>query len=249
MPRANRHFLPGHIWHITHRCHQREFMLKFARDRDRWLTWLFEARKRYALSILNYVVTANHIHLLLVDTGHESSIPQAMQLIAGRTAQEYNARKKRRGAFWEDRYHATAVEDGDHLVRCMTYIDLNMVRAGVVEHPGGWRFSGFHECREQKHRYQLLDRERIQLLFRKRSWPEFRIWREEVIRRNLAPDSRFRRRDDRWTGAIAVGSETYIERIREELKSSAQGPQVRRFDDDSHCLKETLQPYRCVFGV
>lgn len=249
MPRANRHFLPGHIWHITHRCHQREFMLKFARDRDRWLTWLFEARKRYALSILNYVVTANHIHLLLVDTGHEASIPQAMQLIAGRTAQEYNARKKRRGAFWEDRYHATAVENGDHLARCMTYIDLNMIRAGVVEHPGEWRFSGFHECREQKHRYRLLDRERIQLLFRKRSWPEYRIWREEVIRRNLAPDSRFRRRDDRWTGAIAVGSETYIERIREELKSLAHGPQVRRFDDGSHSLKETLQPYRCVFGV
>ena len=34
MPRANRHFLPGHVWHITHRCHQRAFLLKFARERD-----------------------------------------------------------------------------------------------------------------------------------------------------------------------------------------------------------------------
>jgi len=33
MPRANRHFLPGHVWHITHRCHQKKFLLKFARDR------------------------------------------------------------------------------------------------------------------------------------------------------------------------------------------------------------------------
>jgi hypothetical protein len=33
MPRANRYFLPGHIWHITHRCHQKKFLLKFARDR------------------------------------------------------------------------------------------------------------------------------------------------------------------------------------------------------------------------
>ena len=32
MPRANRHFLPSHIWHITHRCHQRAFLLKFARQ-------------------------------------------------------------------------------------------------------------------------------------------------------------------------------------------------------------------------
>ena len=41
MPRANRTFLPGHIWHITHRCHQQEFLLKFARYRQCWLHWLF----------------------------------------------------------------------------------------------------------------------------------------------------------------------------------------------------------------
>ena len=33
MPRANRYFLPGHIWHITHRCHKKEFLLKFTGDR------------------------------------------------------------------------------------------------------------------------------------------------------------------------------------------------------------------------
>ena len=49
MPRANRHYIPGCVWHITHRCHKREFLLKFARDRRRWLRWLFEAKKRYAM--------------------------------------------------------------------------------------------------------------------------------------------------------------------------------------------------------
>ncbi|CAB1080953.1 Transposase and inactivated derivatives [Olavius algarvensis Delta 1 endosymbiont] len=58
-----------------------------------------------------------------------------MGLIAGRTAQQYNQRKKRKGAFWQDRYHATAIETGEHLLRCLVYIDLNMVRAGVVDHP------------------------------------------------------------------------------------------------------------------
>ena len=47
MPRANRYFLPGHVWHLTHRCHRRGFLLKFVRDRRRWVMWLFEARKRY----------------------------------------------------------------------------------------------------------------------------------------------------------------------------------------------------------
>jgi len=55
MPRASRHYIPGHVWHITHRCHKKEFLLKFARDRRRYLRWLFEARKRYGLSVLNYI--------------------------------------------------------------------------------------------------------------------------------------------------------------------------------------------------
>ena len=40
----------------------------------------------------------------------------------------------RMGAFWEARYHATAVDTRDYLARCLVYIDLNMVHAGVVAH-------------------------------------------------------------------------------------------------------------------
>jgi REP element-mobilizing transposase RayT len=135
MARANRHYIPGCVWHITHRCHKREFLLRFARDRQRWLQWLFEGKKRFGTCILNYAVTSNHIHLLVQDGREREVIPQTMQLIAGRTGQEYNRRKSRKGAFWEDRYHATAVEADHHLIQCMVYIDLNMVRAGVVTHP------------------------------------------------------------------------------------------------------------------
>ena len=49
MARVKRHYLPGHVWHITHRCHKKEFLLKFARDRCQWLQWLFEAKKRYGI--------------------------------------------------------------------------------------------------------------------------------------------------------------------------------------------------------
>jgi putative transposase len=83
MPRANRHFLPGYVWHITHRCHQRKFLLKFARDRRRYLHWLFEAKKRFGLCVLDYMVTSNHVHLVVKDTGSDV-IANGMQLIAGR---------------------------------------------------------------------------------------------------------------------------------------------------------------------
>jgi len=91
-----------YVWHITHRCHKREFLLKFPRDRRRWIEWLYQAKKRYSgLSVLNYMVTSNHIHLLAMDNGGRNVIPDSIKLAAGRTGQEYNIRKNRKGAFWE----------------------------------------------------------------------------------------------------------------------------------------------------
>ena len=54
MPRANRTFVPGHVWHLTHRCHKKEFLLKFGKDRRCWLRWLFQAKRRYGLCILTH---------------------------------------------------------------------------------------------------------------------------------------------------------------------------------------------------
>jgi len=65
--------------------------------------WFFEAKKRFGLTILGYMITSNHIHLLVNDDGLSDVISKSMQLIAGRTGQEYNQRKRRKGAFWEDR--------------------------------------------------------------------------------------------------------------------------------------------------
>ena len=72
-----------------------------------------------------------------------------------------NQRKTRKGAFWEDRYHATAVENGEHLMQCLVYIDLNMVRTGVVTHPAEWPYSGYNEIQEPKRKNVLINYERL----------------------------------------------------------------------------------------
>jgi hypothetical protein len=59
----------------------------FARDRRRYLHWVFEAKKRFGLCVLNFMVTSNRTHLLVKDTG-ANVIAESMQLIAGRTVQE-----------------------------------------------------------------------------------------------------------------------------------------------------------------
>ena len=51
MPRANRHFLPGHVCHLTRCRHHKAFLLKFARDRRRFLGWVFAIIDLWALSL------------------------------------------------------------------------------------------------------------------------------------------------------------------------------------------------------
>jgi len=224
MPRANRHYIPGYVWHITHRCHKKEFLLKFGRDRRLWIKWLFEAKKRYGTSILNYMVTSNHIHLLVSDDGNRDTIPKSIQLVAGRTGQEYNQRKKRKGAFWEDRYHATGVERDEHLTQCMVYIDMNMVRARVVKYPEEWAFCGYHEIQNPRKRYGLIDYQRLVAFLQMRDLDELqescRNWIDDAI------GSQNCNRESKWTESIAVGSKRFVEATKERLGIKARGRKV-----------------------
>jgi REP element-mobilizing transposase RayT len=245
MPRASRHYIPGYVWHITHRCHKKEFLLKFGRDRRRWLWWLFEARKRFGLSVLNYTVTSNHIHLVVRDNGDRDVIPKSIQLIAGRTGQEFNLRKKRKGAYWEDRYHATAVETGRHLAQCLVYIDLNMVRAGVVKHPSQWPFGGYNEIQMPKVRYALINYDELKDLLNFNEMDElaesYRGWIEEALKKVR------HRRDRKWTESIAVGSESYVTETKERLGFKAKG-RVESERDGVYELRDSVVPYNRISG-
>jgi putative transposase len=244
MPRANRYFLPNHVWHITHRCHKKEFLLKFAQDRKRWRYWLFEARKRYGLCVLNYVVTSNHVHLLVRDRG-DREIARSMQLIAGRVAQEFNKRKERKGAFWEDRYHATAVDTGAYLARCMAYIDLNMVRTGVVEHPGKWSTGGYVEIQQPPTRYAVIDQTALLELFGFSELGQLqqacRDWVDDGLR------SRQRGCDRVWSESLAVGRPEFVDTIKAEL--GRRGVYRESVETDAgYVLREPVMVYRAQFG-
>ena len=239
MPRANRYFVPGFVWHITHRCHKQEFLLKFSRDRRTWTRWLFEARKRFGLCVLNYTVTSNHIHLLVKDTGR-GEIPKSMQLNAGRTAQQYNQRKERKGAFWEDRYHATAVATDEHLIRCLIYIDLNMVRAGVVKHPCEWADSGYGEIQNPPKRYAVIDTSALLALTDFHDLSHFQYKHSNRV--NILLRSEGNRRDACWSESLAVGNREFVALMKKNLSSKACAREVVEHKD-TFTLREPRASY------
>jgi putative transposase len=239
MARAHRIHIPGQVWHLTHRCHRRQFLLKFARDRRLWRHWLFEARKRYGLCVLDYTATSNHVHLIVRDRGG-GEIAASMHLIEGAIAQAYNRRKRRSGAFWGDQYHATAVETGEHLARCLVYVDLNMVRAGAVAHPADWEVGGYHEIQRAPQRYRIVDRvalaEALDVELRDLA-DVHREWVETALRAGRAE------REPCWSECIAVGSRVHVEQFRRGLGGRGRFRSVGK-EGDSHVLREAPQAYR-----
>jgi putative transposase len=122
----------------------------------------------------------------VVDEHWRDIIPESVKLIAGRTGQEYSMRKKRKGAFWEDRYHATAVETEQHLLRCLVYIDLNMVRTGLVFHPSEWLFGGYNEIQKPHRKCVLIDHQKLTRLTGFDTCDAFRKVPLELVTESLA---------------------------------------------------------------
>jgi len=74
--------------------------LPFAQwDRKRWMDWLFEAKKHFNLSVLNYMVTSNHVHHLVYDNNGPDVIPKSMQLIAPEPRRNTTSERKERAPF------------------------------------------------------------------------------------------------------------------------------------------------------
>ena len=200
-------FQNGRTYHITHRCHNRQFNLRFSLDRDNYLRRMWEAKRRYDVSVFDYIITSNHVHILLsaMDGGQISGF---MQYISSLSARDFNRRKEMTGALWEGRYRSTLIQDGIHLGRCLFYIDMNMVRAIGLRHPAEWKWSGHHELVEGRRRYRMLDKDKLLKKLCCGSEEHFREWYDATLDENLR--RREMSRESFWSEARAVGDYEFI---------------------------------------
>ena len=133
-----------------------------------------------------------------------------MQYVHGEMGQHYNLHRQREGSFWANRFHATWIETGVHLQRCLLYIDMNMVRAGVVERPEQWPHSSAHELASGRQRYCVVDRHRLVERLGFPDWDTFRGWYDGGLREIMVRRA-FMHRQAYWTGSLAVGGSEWVE--------------------------------------
>lgn len=206
MPRRRRYWENHACYHITHRCHERRFLFRFIKYRDLYRRCLFEATQRFNVSVLSYVVTSNHTHLLLA-TGESVGGLRYRRFFSTcmvKWGSTFNLARGREGSFWSNRFHATWVQSGVHLRRCLFYIDMNMVRAGVVDRPTDWAHCSAYDLASSRRRYRIVDRERLLERLEIEDWETYLHWYDstlaDILRQRL-----FMVRQSFWSRSAAVG--------------------------------------------
>jgi putative transposase len=141
-PDATLSEIPGHPLHVIQRGHLHAPCFFGDEDCVAYLGWLGRYASRYGCSVHAYVLMGNHVHLLLTPS-RENGVAGLMRALGERYARYVCELHDRKGTLWEDRYRAFPVHAGRYLLSCMRYIELNPVRARVVEWPGQYRWSSF----------------------------------------------------------------------------------------------------------
>ncbi len=142
MARLPRYVIPGQPQHIIQRGNNRQAIFAADADYRFFRDALVEAAARHGLAIHAYVWMTNHVHLLATPT-LEDSIGKTFQSVGRRYVQYFNHAYKRSGTLWEGRYRATVVDSERYLLTLMRYIELNPVRAGMVDAPQAYPWSSY----------------------------------------------------------------------------------------------------------
>ena len=142
MPRRPRIKLAGIPQHVVQRGINREPCFFAEEDYHCYLHWLEKAAVDWHCALHAYVLMTNHVHLLVTPES-ETGIAKLMQAVGRRYVQYINRSYKRTGSFWEERYKFSLIQAETYLLTCMRYIELNPVRAGMVQDPGQYRWSSY----------------------------------------------------------------------------------------------------------
>ena len=132
----------GQPQHIIQRGNNRSAIFGAEVDFQVFRDYLDEACECHGSAIHAYVFMTNHVHFIMTPS-MQDGIGRVMQSVGRRYVQYFNRKYNRTGTLWEGRYRATLIDSERYLLTCYRYIELNPMRAGLVQHPGHYRWSSY----------------------------------------------------------------------------------------------------------
>ena len=128
--------------HVTQRGNNRIATFTDALDFAQYRSMLQHACAREGCAIHAYALMTNHVHLL-VTPANTTGVSRMMQILGRLYVQSFNARHHRSGTLWEGRFKSALVDSSAYFLACSRYIDLNPVRAGLVDAPDAYEWSSY----------------------------------------------------------------------------------------------------------
>ena len=142
MPRRPRVVLAGVPLHLIQRGNNRSVCFFAEQDYQAYLGWLEEYAAECDCAIHAYVLMTNHVHILMTP-GKKQSAGDLMKRLGQRYVQYMNRTYRRSGTLWEGRFRSCLTQEEDYVLACYRYIELNPVRANMVERPADYPWSSY----------------------------------------------------------------------------------------------------------
>lgn len=142
MPRRPRVMLPNVPVHVIQRGNNRQVCFVADEDYRFYLDWLKDYADKTRCQVHAYALMTNHVHLLL-SSSQSDGVPALMKALGQRYVQYFNRTYRRSGTLWEGRFRSCLTQEETYLFACQRYIELNPVRAGMVEHPADYPWASY----------------------------------------------------------------------------------------------------------
>ena len=142
MARRPRLFVADMPYHIIQRGNNRQDIFFSDTDYKFFLEELGEAKDKHPCHIYGYCLMTNHFHLL-VEPKEKKNISLLMKLLGAKYVRYVNKFHGRTGTLWEGRFKCSLIQAEPYFMACLRYIEMNPVRAGMVDSPELYRWSSF----------------------------------------------------------------------------------------------------------
>ncbi len=139
----------------AHRCYERVSALRFIKSRKWYAERLRVTVKKYRISIINYLIAEDGVHLACV-AENSATISTMMQDLQSSTSKKFASKRGGESSMWQGRFKAIFIHGGLLIKQCMLLLDLQMLATGKCNHPAEWEYSGWHELVGIKKRYRVI---------------------------------------------------------------------------------------------
>jgi putative transposase len=130
--------------HVIQRGNNRRICFTCEQDYIVYVSWLKQYSAKYDVAVHAWVLMTNHIHLLCTPQSENLGVSQMMQSLGRQYVRYFNDTYKQTGTLWEGRFKSSLVCTSRYVLSVYRYIELNPVRAKMVNDPAQYKWSSYH---------------------------------------------------------------------------------------------------------